>query len=636
MLFHFFPSYLPGGFVGVDIFFVISGYLITGVITSELDHGVFSLRTFYARRIKRLLPALCLVLATVAAFGWIFLLANEYTSLGKQIVAAGGFSSNILLMLETSYFKPTNDSMPLLHLWSLGVEEQFYIVWPLILVLCVRFWWGILSTALCLGLISLIVNLYSTPTDGVQAFYSPITRAWELMIGAVVAIVHRSRVTHPSEQAAPFISISGVLFVVGLLLITTGLITIHSIDPYPGWRALLPTCGAALIIAIRSPCRLHQILLSNPLMIKTGLISYPLYLWHWPLLSYATTLSAGKPSFDNTCAIIAATVVLSVATYHCCERPIRQGSPRQWKVVVPLLTLVAIAAFGGAVYLFNGFPSRTAAIPIYLGVTQVSYRDSCAGLTHNPAYEDDWCNPNLPTTQPSVLLLGDSLSAPYSAMLLELTKRQPFSFRQFARGQCTPFFGYGPKPCRELLDNVMSQDFIKDVKTIMIALDWRSYVYGKHYITFKHAPDETAEAFATALQATLNHWESLGKRVVILYSPPQGMNLDACISRRLSRADSVACRYTRKQAEERDANYRAKLREIVGERPNVLYFDPFPYMCSDSACMVTRGNEQMYVDSIGSKTEPPFFWNHMSDDGARYLANVAHEELLRLVELQTR
>ena len=631
MWFHFFPSQLPGGFVGVDIFFVISGYLITGVILSDLSHGSFSLRTFYARRIRRILPALCIVLATVLAAGWFLLLANEYMNLGKQAVAAGGFASNIALIYETNYFNPISDTMPLLHLWSLGVEEQFYIFWPLIVALCWRSRGRLATATVMLAVVSFLFNLRYTPHDEVQAFYSPVTRVWELMVGALVALGHRSS-TGPNPAKLTYrLNLSGALFLIGATLLLVSFFGIHPHDPFPGWRALLPTCGAALLIATRSPSQLHKLLLSNRLMVGIGLISYPLYLWHWPLLSYATILSSGEPSLGMRYLLLAATFALSIATYFCFEGPIRRGKSRRWKIVVPLVALAALTTFGGAVYHYQGFSHRPAALPVTPSSSKQPYQQSCQSITQNPHYNDDWCNPHLPAAPPTVLLLGDSLSAPYSVMLMELTKSHPFSFRQFARGQCPSLLDYGPQPCRELLAKVLRQDFIKDIQTVIITADWRSYVYGKHYIFFPDAHDDAADSFATALRTTVDYWEKLGKRVVILYSPPQGMNLEACVPRRFSLTDPATCRYTRKQAEERDAQYRSKLADILGQRPNVMYFDPFKFLCTESTCMVTSKGEYMYVDTVKSGTQPPFIWNHMSVYGAQYLARTAEAELTRLI-----
>jgi len=628
--FHLFPSQLPGGFIGVDVFFVISGYLITGVILSDHERGTFSLRAFYARRIRRILPALCVVLAAVLAFGWIVLLANEYSSLGKDVVAAGIFASNIRLISETNYFNPISSRMPLLHLWSLGIEEQFYILWPLIIAVCWRSRARLIAATISLTLASLLYNLWCTPSDGILAFYSPFTRAWQLMVGSLVALLHRPLATYPTEDPPPLLSVSGVSFLLGCALLLTGCLLIHPYEPFPGWRALIPTLGAACIVAVRSPSRLHTWLLSNRLMVGIGLISYPLYLWHWPLFSYATILSSGEPSRKITYIIVVATILLACATFYLIERPIRRNRPSGWKSIATIITIAALAFCGGVVSLFDGFPNREAALPISPIQFQATFKGSCATLTKKPDYDDDWCNPRIPDTKPSIFLLGDSLSAPYSAMLLELTKAHPFSFRHFARGQCTSLIGYGPPPCRELLDRVLEQDLLKDIETIIIALDWRAYVYGKHYI-IPNATDDSAEAFATALRTTLDYWGSLGKRVVLFYSPPQGMNIDACVPRRLSLRDPGSCRYTRHQAQERDLNYRAKLREIVGQRSNITYFDPFPYLCNETECMVTSGKEYMYLDSISSQTEAPFYWNHMSDYGARYVAHAAHDELTRIL-----
>jgi len=187
VLYHAFPSALPGGFVGVDIFFVISGYLISTIIAGGLQTGQFSFATFYARRVKRIFPALLLVLGATIAAGWYVLMSDEYTELGKQVTGGAGFVSNFLLWSGSGYFDSTAETKPLLHLWSLGIEEQFYIFWPLLLWAAYRCRFNVYAVAGLLALLSMGLNLALVKTHPVATFYSPLSRCWELFAGAMLA-----------------------------------------------------------------------------------------------------------------------------------------------------------------------------------------------------------------------------------------------------------------------------------------------------------------------------------------------------------------------------------------------------------------------------------------------------------------
>ncbi|MEQ1601584.1 MAG: acyltransferase [Methylophilaceae bacterium] len=187
VIYHAFPNWLRGGFIGVDIFFVISGFLISTIIISNLERNTFSFIEFYSRRIKRIFPALILVLISSFVFGWFTLLADEYKQLGKHMAGGAGFISNFLFWNESGYFDNSANTKPLLHLWSLGIEEQFYIVWPLLLWLAWKKQFNLLTIATIVAIISFTLNLNKVHSDAVTAFYSPQTRFWELLIGSVLA-----------------------------------------------------------------------------------------------------------------------------------------------------------------------------------------------------------------------------------------------------------------------------------------------------------------------------------------------------------------------------------------------------------------------------------------------------------------
>lgn len=316
--FHSFADFMPGGFVGVDIFFVISGYLITSIILQHLDRGSFSFSDFYYRRIRRIFPALCFVLLSCLAFGKLVLFPDELRQLSTHAWAGAGFVSNFILWQESGYFDASSDSKPLLHLWSLGIEEQFYIFWPLILWACIRFRWRALSVCAGIAAASFLINIANVNSAPVSTFYSPVSRSWELLLGALLAIPH-------VEQSFGKLKLRhrSIMSVVGHLFIAIALAFVVPQYAFPGWWALLPTVGAGLIIASGPTTILNKYFLANTALVGIGLISYPLYLWHWPLLSFATILEGARPNDTIRGLMVGLSLLLALATYRLIDLPIR-------------------------------------------------------------------------------------------------------------------------------------------------------------------------------------------------------------------------------------------------------------------------------------------------------------------------
>jgi peptidoglycan/LPS O-acetylase OafA/YrhL len=326
--FHAFPQWIRGGFIGVDVFFVISGFLISTVIVGELERQRFSFLNFYQRRIRRIIPALVLVLVACAGAGWYLLPRDAYAQLGRHIAAGAGFGSNFLLWKEAGYFDSASDAKPLLHLWSLAIEEQFYVVWPLVLAFAWRRRWNLLVVTTVLLAASFIANLAMIRTDAVANFYLPTTRMWELLIGA--ALIGTARI-HPHRKLAALRQrFSNPLACAGLaaLGIAGWLLTKESM--FPGGWALLPTLGAAAIIAAGPAAWVNRRLFAHPLMVWIGLISYPLYLWHWPILAFLRIAGVFEGAVETGLCAIGASFVLAWLTYRLVERPFRsdRSSPR--------------------------------------------------------------------------------------------------------------------------------------------------------------------------------------------------------------------------------------------------------------------------------------------------------------------
>ena len=356
--FHAFPSWVNGGFIGVDVFFVISGYLISTIIFENLDRGTFSASEFYARRIKRIFPALILVLVACLIFGWFALLADEVQQLGKHIAAGAGFISNIVFWNEAGYFDNAADTKPLLHLWSLGIEEQFYIVWPFLLWISWKRKFNLLTITILVTVISFFLNIKGIRQDAVATFYSPQTRFWELLSGSLLAwltlykknefVIIKNKIEGflasiacREKQSADGKILSNALSFVGLSLLVYGFWRISKESSFPGKWALVPVLGTLLLLMGGSKAWINRTILSNKIAVWFGLISFPLYLWHWPLLSFVRIVESEVPSLNIRIVAVVLSILLAWLTYKLIERPIRFG--KHGSLTVATLSGLAIA-----------------------------------------------------------------------------------------------------------------------------------------------------------------------------------------------------------------------------------------------------------------------------------------------------
>ena len=341
LIFHAFPSLLPGGFIGVDIFFVISGFLISRLVVLGIKADSFTFVNFYSRRIKRIFPALITVFSCCYLLGWFVLLPHEYQQLGKHIAGGASFISNLILWSESGYFDNTAITKPLLHLWSLGIEEQFYILWPFALWVSFYkkinwFWLTILTIT-----VSFSLNVWLVFHDPIATFYSPLTRAWELLLGALVA---HDKISNCF--CALSARVRSALTFAALCVLAIGLIFINKNDHFPGAWALLPTLATAILLGVGPTTVLHAKLLSNQLLVWIGLISYPLYLWHWPLLSFGRILEGEPLGTVALCSILVLSILLAWITYRFIERPLRYKT-NDVVTASALVFCMAVAAFVG-------------------------------------------------------------------------------------------------------------------------------------------------------------------------------------------------------------------------------------------------------------------------------------------------
>jgi peptidoglycan/LPS O-acetylase OafA/YrhL len=351
LIFHAFPEYLPGGFVGVDVFFVISGYLISTIIFNNLERDNFSYLQFYSRRIKRLFPALIITLAGCFILGWQVLFANEYRQLGKHMAASALFLSNITLWQEVGYFDHAAYTKPLLHLWSLAIEEQFYIFWPIFMVFIWKQKYNFFIVVLLIFSVSFSFNMFFVHTNSMAGFYFPLSRFWELMLGGLLAYIKLYKIRY-------FSRFGNLQTATGLILIAISALLLNKERSFPGLWALLPTCGTFLIIAADPSTWLNQKVLTNKILVGLGVISFPLYLIHWPLLSFAQIVEFSVPNWQTRLTICIVSIFLAWLVYAFVERPIRQGLHEKAKTFFLLCLILILGSLGGMTYQYNGFSFR--------------------------------------------------------------------------------------------------------------------------------------------------------------------------------------------------------------------------------------------------------------------------------------
>ena len=450
--FHAFPEAMPGGFIGVDIFFVISGFLITGIIVRELDQQRFGLAAFYNRRIRRIFPALIVVLCVTLVLGWLWMLPAAYAQLSGDVFASAAFFSNIALLLQSGYFDIESGKKPLLHLWSLGIEEQFYLIWPLILMLAARLRLSILAVASVVGIASFVLNVALIGSNPVATFYLPFTRAWELLAGAALACgwSHFGQTSTASNLRAS----------IGLLLIAIAAGALDTKSAFPGWWAALPVAGAALLLSAPAAwgCRT---LLTSRLLVWIGLISYPLYLWHWPLLVFFGIIKFGPLTLLERELIVGLSFALAWLTYRFVESTFRFGRPSPLKVLALCSGMALIAVAGGVVVQGRGFDFRLppeiremASVPTQSSKWRIN--ECLLDLSHEMSFADTCIDRD---RRPLVLIWGDSTAGALLPGLRKAQETRAFGIAQFTSNSCIPALNAdipGSPNCRAMNDKVLS------------------------------------------------------------------------------------------------------------------------------------------------------------------------------------
>lgn len=603
VLFHAFPGKFRGGFAGVDLFFVISGYLIGSILIVNMQRGTFSFADFYARRIRRIFPALAVVMASTLAFAWFALFPDEFAQLGKHMLGGAGFVANFVLWNEVGYFDTAAETKPLLHLWSLGIEEQFYIFWPVLLLFARRRRNAMLALALVLGLSSFLINVGGLHRFPSATFYSPASRVWELLAGVTLAWmrVHGYTLTagvrlHGKPAASiDFDSPSArnLQAWTGALLIAVAMLTLKSSRPFPGWSALLPVAGAVLLIGAGPQAWFNRHVLSNRLLVGVGLISYPLYLWHWPLLSFAQIIESGIPARSIKLACLGAALALAWLTWRVVERPLRGTAHGRAKVAALLAAMLALAGAGGAIWQQGGLPWRAAVVDNALQqkdlilVEDTPKALACkARFGFTSVYE--YCLMDDVNKAPTVIMIGDSHAYHISAGQMKYWREHGENLLYFGTG--VPFFGVRggddfQKATPKLLDIALNTP---NVKTVVISTA----------MLLRQNPADKA-MYQEAFRDTLARFTAAGREIIFVTdNPTLGFEPRACIRRAgvASSQTKVDCSVPRKEFDAARAN-NADFASVLKDYPQVKVFDPASALCDADKCRVLRDGALLYRDT---------------------------------------
>ena len=635
--FHAFPKIFKGGFIGVDVFFVISGYLITNIILDSLDKNTFNIWKFYSRRIKRIFPALILTLVICYIIGWFTLFPSEYMQLGKHIAGGASFISNFILWQEAGYFDNSNETKPLLHLWSLGIEEQFYIIYPILLYCTSKLKINSIKVICFLFIISFTLNIIKSNNIPVKAFYSPFTRSWELMIGGFIACISkRYRCTY-CKFITELQSMFGFLFI----CITMFVLTKNNI--FPGWWALLPTLGTFLIILPTSQQTwVNRNLLSNNIMIWIGLISYPLYLWHWPLLSFAHIIESGKSTAAIRIICVSLSFVLAYLTFKYVETPIRFGRNVTNTIYYLLcLGMIIIGFLGYITYKKKGLKFRPT-IKQFVNnkeelVRTAAQDDQCKSYINNHNIVFDYCRYNIVSSgnHQTIALIGDSHAHAAFQGLSELFAQNGINLLLLANSSCPPFVGsvtginnQQKNKCAAKIDEIIKILIRKkEIKKVIITSMGPKYIsgfgFGKKEKTRKFFfssninkwfSSSKKEIFRNSLRNTYNILSKAGKKIFyILDIPETGINPAACISRPFKLANRKRCMVPTHIVKSRQKDYR----DVIMSLYEIKIIDPINAFCPNKNCYIFDQNESLlYSDS-----------HHLSIAGSRFLAKTIKEDI---------
>lgn len=631
VLYHFGLPGLPGGFVGVDVFFVISGFLIGGILWRErAATGRLALGRFYLRRIRRLAPAYGAMSLAVLAVGWLVLLPYDFRETAKGVIAATVYLSNVLFYRQSGYFDSAAEDKVLLHTWSLSVEEQFYVFLPLVFLLLGRSRRGMILAFGALFVASLVSSIPITARAQPAAFYLFPFRAWELLAGVLLAIWRHERGTDWRLGAAPSW--------IGLALVLGAITMIRPDAGFPGWQAIIPVAGTVLLLINGRDTNMANRLLSMRGPVFFGLISYSLYLWHWPIVTLSRYVRGDSMSPVETGLWLALSVVVSWLSWRFIEQPVRRAQALSGRALLGGAVLVSVLLLGTSAVIFrsDGLPGRFGAqTQVHIAASGDFLQDfsRCNVPADGPLKDIEICPVGPAGQTPTLLIWGDShLRAFYEGLALAAMEKNRAALVIWRAG-CPPLFGIGKTEnsataaqnaaCRSANDQIRDAlDQMPDIRDVLLIGRWAYYATGtgtgidaQNTITLTRDGPQAPQAtiLADALRSTVDTLSARDRNVFLLRQPPEipqyaapeiardlaHRRLTPDAARRLGQVPTA-------QAKRRAASAQAA---VAASGAQVL--DPWPLLCDAFLCEAIRDGQGQYFDN-----------NHITNSAARRLRTI--------------
>ena len=622
IFFHAGFSSIPGGFVGVDIFFVISGFLITSILLNGLATNTFSLFTFYERRIRRIIPALFVMVLLITPIAWMMYGLDDMKNYAQSVGATALFASNILFWREAGYFGPIAELKPLLHTWSLAIEEQYYILFPIFLLWTKNLphkW--IFFLLIVAGLISIsIAELTLQSNRDFAAFFLLPARGWEILLGAYGAFfLFKNPRNNISIQLQSFLSI------LGLVMVLCSIFFFDEHTPSPGLFILIPTFGTLLMIIFSNQTNLVGRFFSNKLFVFLGLISYSAYLWHQPFFAFAKFLSLDELNLYENIIIILGTFFLAYLSWRFIEQPFRDKNYISSKKIYSF-TFIGIAAFiifGLVGNISNGYPSRlsTSAVNFFNGWTyQVNY--DCQSYAASPR------NPLKPCTSNKeaiieTFLIGDShaffLSGPLNKELSILNQ----GFFYLPASGCNPAYRSGPNlknfcnTHNSILDDSLKKS--KNIKNIIIHASWIGWFQEEKL------KNNSTVAIKQAIEDMLDYYEALNLNIFLVYPTPVNK---VSIPRMLWLRHLFGKEYLNQSSQMHVDLEIIEFFDLLSKKKNIYPVKPYSSFCTNSnseyrSCKISNDRHPLYSDR-----------SHLAPEGNKILARQISKEYFSNLTLE--
>jgi peptidoglycan/LPS O-acetylase OafA/YrhL len=545
------------------------------------------------------------------ALGWIVLTAVEYRALGKHAAGGAGFIANFMFWREAGYFDTAGDTKPLLHLWSLGIEEQFYIFWPLLLYFFAKRSWNILLLILVVAFFSFGLNVWQVGSNPSAAFYSPLSRSWELALGAFLAY----QALHPLQAFSSIIErYRSLLSGLGLIMVVIGFVVINESRSFPGWWALLPALGSALLIATGPKGFVNRLVLSRQFFVWVGLISFPLYLWHWPLLSFARIIYSETPPFDVRVVLVVFSVVLAAFTYYLIERPIRHSSSKRPLIIGLSVLMLCLCIVGAVVYKTKGVKARHAGLlnadptSLTMGADRKRWDNECGIPLEAKLILKSCFTPR--DKKANYAVWGDSKGeAIFYGLAREAVNQD--SPRWMMIGNAIPMLGDIPRlKGRNAKKNQYVFDALlqnKDIQFVLFAPAARSIfvlgeVYTRELMDASPHFDEGLQGVSNAIKAL----ENAGKRVGFLVDHPGFPDPKSCISGGLTKSDFLnqflfrkensLCSMTYEKHMYTNERYTLFIKKLKENHPSLIVYDPTQLVCdvANNHCGIAKDGQFLY------------------------------------------